>query len=149
MTQRLCSLPRDRLRTALLQCGLTPGTADAVLLHQPFADDTALCTAVDAAVIQLADAELKDALAAEPAPSVQSSNADVREATLLALQLYRDRFGYPYVSSINAPTADELLMRVRIRLGNEPEPESRAAREHLRRLVRSRIQPLLDAGPPA
>lgn len=149
MTQQLSSLPRDRLRAALLQVAFTEGVADAVLTQQPFADDAALCAAVDDAFVSLDDAELKRAVAAEPMPAVESGNPDVREAALLALQLYRDRFGYAYVSSIDSPTADELLMRVRIRLGNDPVPEGRAAREHMRRVARSRIQSLLDAGPTA
>jgi hypothetical protein len=37
-------------------------------------------------------------------------------------------------------------MRVRIRLGNDPEPERRAARDHLRRLLRRRIQGLQEGG---
>lgn len=145
MTTHLASLTPDGIAAALERCGLTSGAVAAVLAQRPFADDSALCAAVDNAFLTLDEAELRRAVDARPEPAVETGNAGVRQATQLALRLYRDRFGYPYVSSIDAPTADELLMRVRIRLGNEPEPEGRAAREHLRRLARARLQTLLDA----
>jgi 2-oxo-4-hydroxy-4-carboxy-5-ureidoimidazoline decarboxylase len=75
----------------------------------------------------------------------QAGDDDALEAARLALRLYESRFGYAYVSSIPTPTAEELLMRVRIRLGNEPEPENKAAREHFRRLVQARLQQLSTA----
>lgn len=145
MKRPLCTASERRLRSALRQCGLTTAAVRAVVQQRPFADDGALCAVVDEVLIRLDDRELARALSAEPEPVIDEGADDVRKAAMLALRLYRDRFGYPYVSSIAAPTADELLMRVRIRLGNEPAPEGRAAREHLRRLVRDRLQTLMNA----
>ena len=142
----LRSLPDDRLAASLEECGATRSWAAAVARRGPFADDAALCAAIDDVLFGLDFEEVCTGLAAVPAPTLDQGDRDVREAARLALQLYHDRFGYPFVSAIAAPTADELLMRVRIRLGNDPEPEGRAAREHLRRLVRARVQQLLDTG---
>lgn len=146
MTKRLTALSGPGLAAALEQCGLTPPAVQSVLRHGPFADDDELCNAVDAVMTTLDDAELHKALETIPAPGVERGDPDAHEAALLAIRLYRDRFGYAFVSGVDTPTAEELLMRVRIRLGNDPEPEGRAAREHLRRLVRRRIQKLQETG---
>ena len=146
MANPLSSLPDSGLSAALEQCGLTPAAVQAVLEHGPFPDDDRLCSAVDAVVVELDDAELRDVLENVPAPTARQGDPDALEAALLAVRLYHDRFGFRFVSGIDSPTSEELLMRVRIRLGNDPEPESRAARDHLRRLLRRRIQGLQEGG---
>lgn len=146
MTKQLTALPERKLADALEECGLPPTAVRSVLERAPFASDDELCDAVDAVMATLDEAELRAALDAVPPPAVERGDRDAHEAALLAIRLYRDRFGYAFVSGIETPTAEELLMRVRIRLGNDPEPEGRAAREHLRRLVRRRIQTLQEQG---
>ena len=140
----LVSLAAPELKACLEQCGLSESAASAVLEHGPFENDDELCSAVDAVMIGLEEAELRTLLEAVPPPAVEQGHPDARDAALLAIRLYRDRFGFPFVSAIATPTADELLMRVRIRLGNDPEPEGRAAREHLRRVIRRRLQDLQE-----
>jgi hypothetical protein len=136
----LAHLPAKDLATALAACGMPSDAMHAVLHQLPFDDDEALCLAVDGVMTALPMAELRDALEGVPAPSVERGDPDALEAALLAIRLYRERFGYAFVSGVDTPTAEELLMRVRIRLGNDPEPEARAAREHLRRVVRRNIR---------
>jgi 2-oxo-4-hydroxy-4-carboxy-5-ureidoimidazoline decarboxylase len=145
VTGPLSSLSAAELAGALEGCGLTPDTVHTIMERAPFADDDALCTTVDHVILELDEADLKAALEQVPAPAVERENRDAHDAALFAIRLYSDRFGYPFVSGIETPTSEELLMRVRIRLGNDPEPEGRAAREHLRRLVRRRIQSLQEA----
>ena len=123
---------------------MTTGAARAALQHSPFADEAALYSAIDAVILNLDNEELERALDAVPPPAAEHGHPDARTAALLAIRLYRDRFGYAFVSGIDAPTAEELLMRVRIRLGNDPEPEGRAAREHLRRAIRARVQAFVE-----
>jgi 2-oxo-4-hydroxy-4-carboxy-5-ureidoimidazoline decarboxylase len=142
MSGRLSGLPEARLSAALEQCGLPSAAIADVMARAPFADDDALGVAVNAAVLEMPQSDLEAALAAEPEPGTEEGDADALDAARLALRLYESRFGYSYVSSIPTPTAEELLMRVRIRLGNEPEPEGKAAREHFRRLVQARLQQL-------
>lgn len=147
MTQ-LVSLAAPELKASLEQCGLSGSVASAVLEQGPFANDDELCSVVDSVMLELDDEALRTLLEAVPPPAVERGHPDAWDAALLAIRLYRDRFGFPFVSAIATPTAEELLMRVRIRLGNDPEPEGRAAREHLRRLVRRGLQDLqeTDAG---
>ncbi|MBR9990872.1 MAG: hypothetical protein KFH98_14015 [Gemmatimonadetes bacterium] len=144
MTPPLHGLAESQLFSTLEQCDLVEAAARAVLERGPFPDDDALCAAVDSVILGLDDPTLTQALEAVPAPSVERGDPDAHAAALLAIRLYRDRFGYPFVSGVATPTAEELLMRVRIRLGNDPEPENRAAREHLRRHVRRHIQAAQD-----
>ena len=143
MTQ-LASLAEPALKASLEQCGLSESAASAVLERGPFENDDQLCNAVDAVMLDMEEAELRSQLEAVPPPAVERGDPDAWDAALLAMRLYRDRFGFPFVSGIATPTAEELLMRVRIRLGNDPEPEARAAREHVRRLIRRRIQDLQE-----
>lgn len=144
--RQLTGLPEPKLAAALQQCGLPPAAVQSVLEHAPFTSDDELCDVVDRVMGALEDTELHRALDAVPAPAVERGDPDAQQAALLAIRLYRDRFGYAFVSGVDTPTAEELLMRVRIRLGNDPEPEGRAAREHLRRHVRRRIQHLQESG---
>ena len=143
---QLASLPEPQLSAALEACGMSDAVVGEVLRRGPFSDDDALCSAVDVVITGLPDAVLKAALERMPPPGVERGDPDALEAALLAVRLYRERFGYPFVSGIDTPTAEELLMRVRIRLGNDPEPEGRAAREHLRRRVRREIRRLQETG---
>ena len=147
MTQ-LVTLTAPQLRASLEECGLSESVAGAVLERGPFENDDELCRAVDTVMLTLEAEQLRTLLEGMPAPAVERGDPDAWDAALLAMRLYRDRFDFPFVSAIPTPTAEELLMRVRIRLGNDPEPEERAAREHLRRLVRRRIQDLQESDAP-
>lgn len=142
---QLAKLPETELAAALEACGMSEAAIGAVLRHGPFSDDDALCSAIDAAIAEMPDADLAFALEHTPPPTVERGDPDAHQAALLAIRLYRERFGYAFVSAIDTPTAEELLMRVRIRLGNDPEPEGRAAREHLRRRVRREIRSIQDS----
>src|SRR5690606_4408526 len=134
------------LAAALEACGMSEAAVGEVLRRGPFSDDDALCTVVDAVITALPASDLTTALERMPPPGVERGDPDAHQAALLAIRLYRERFGYPFVSGIETPTAEELLMRVRIRLGNDPEPEGRAAREHLRRRIRREIRRLQERG---
>jgi 2-oxo-4-hydroxy-4-carboxy--5-ureidoimidazoline (OHCU) decarboxylase len=123
----------------LRELGVPDVVARRLAAAGPHADAAAAAAAADEVVAQLSDDELRAALEELPQPPVQHADEGTLEAARLALDMYRQRYGYPFVSGVDTPTAEELLMRVRIRLGNEPGPEWRAAREHLRRLVRARL----------
>lgn len=143
---QLTSLTESRLADALTTCGLPESVVGEVLRRGPFTDDEAMCGVVDSVILGLSEPDLAAALERMPAPAVERGDPDAHDAALLAIRLYHERFGFAFVSGIDTPTSEELLMRVRIRLGNDPEPEGRAAREHLRRRVRSEIRILQESG---
>src|SRR5690606_41326998 len=101
-------------RTALKKCGMPPSAIRVVVERRPFADDAALCSAVDHAMLSLEHAELVAALATEPEPEVAQGDAAVLAAARLALRINRHRFGILFVLSIAGPTADHLLVVGRI-----------------------------------
>lgn len=135
----MSSLPEAELRAVLEKAGMPQSALSSVIHRMPFKDDDALIAAVENAIVRIDDADVAPALEAIGEAQTPDGDPDTRDAASLALQLYRERFGYPFVSAIPTPTVEELLMRVRIRLGNEPGPEGRAARDHLRRIVRARL----------
>ena len=106
----------------------------------PFSDVQSLLRACDAAWDSLGDDGWLDALASNAEHVVPDGNDGTRRAAETALRLYRERFGIPFVSAAHSPVADELLMRVRIRLGNDGAAEVRAARDELRRMARQRLE---------
>jgi 2-oxo-4-hydroxy-4-carboxy-5-ureidoimidazoline decarboxylase len=131
---------------ALLEraCG-SPRFVEAVARQCPFADVESLLRAVEVALQELEPADWREALLAERMPEVVGGDAGTRAAAALAVKLYRDRFGYAFVVAAERPSADELLMRVRIRLGNDAEAELRTAAGELRRIVRARLRRMLEA----
>jgi 2-oxo-4-hydroxy-4-carboxy-5-ureidoimidazoline decarboxylase len=168
-------LEADALRLLLAGCCRSEAWVERMLAARPWPDGDAMTGAGDRAVAGLEEDQLRAALAAEPGPAVAAAAASPRAghaadgghpgrtgdgghpadgnaaAAVVALRLYHQQFGFPFPGRVHAMDADELLMRVRIRLGNDPRAELRAARDDLRRRVRSRLLALLrdDGAPPA
>ena len=139
-------LGADELGAALEECCGGAAWVRAVMRAAPFRDDAELLAAVDRAFDELSVDEWKETLATTRARAPEKGEAATREAARMALRLYEERFGHAFVAVLSGDTADELLMRVRIRLGNEPDHEWRLTREEQRRLVRQRVQQLLTTG---
>lgn len=135
-------LSDDQLEAALLRCSGSAQIAAALLGRRPFIDLGALLDAADQAWSSLDDGGWSEALAANREDVVPEGPEETRRAAVVALRLYRERFGIPFVSAVRSPAVDELLMRVRIRLGNDVRAEQRAAREELRRVTRQRLEAL-------
>jgi 2-oxo-4-hydroxy-4-carboxy-5-ureidoimidazoline decarboxylase len=133
----------DALHQLLGICGCRRW-AEHVAGLRPFRDVAALRSAADTALDTLTDDDWQEALRAEPDPDIAGTDDGTRAAAETAVRLYRQRFGYPFVAAGRRMAADELLMRVRIRLGNDPEVELRTAADELRRGVRARLQRWAD-----
>lgn len=140
----LHQLGNDELETALTEC-CGAAWVSTLMRAAPFRDDAELLAAADRAFDELSDDEWRETLASTRARPSEKGDAPTREAVRMALRLYEERFGHAFVAVMSGDTADELLMRVRIRLGNEPDHEWRLTREEQRRLVRLRVQRLLAA----
>jgi 2-oxo-4-hydroxy-4-carboxy-5-ureidoimidazoline decarboxylase len=142
----LDSLPVAMLRARLEHCCGSARWVEAMLQRRPFGTADAVRAAADAAFAALAPDDWRAAFAAADAQVVAAADEGTRAAAELTLRLYRERYGYPFVVAGRRLAADELLMRVRIRLGNDEESEFGAAREEQRRLTRQRLDELLDSG---
>jgi 2-oxo-4-hydroxy-4-carboxy-5-ureidoimidazoline decarboxylase len=145
----LASLPDEMLAAALHDCCAIDRWVEEVLARRPFHDGAAVAAAADQAFAVLTPEDWRQGLAAAGALVVPADGeAGTRAAAELALRLYRERFGYVFVSGAPHMAADELLMRIRIRLGHDEEAELRTACAELRRGGRARLARLLSGGAP-
>jgi hypothetical protein len=110
---------------------------------RPFAGVAALQERALSALEELGDDDWLEAFAGAAIREPQAGDEATRNATRLALWLYEERFGYPFVVAEQVGV-EELLMRVRIRLGLEPGAQLRASRAHQRRLMQARLQRLIE-----
>jgi 2-oxo-4-hydroxy-4-carboxy-5-ureidoimidazoline decarboxylase len=136
--------PVGELREQLLGICGSRRWAERVAERRPFPDAASLGVAGQAALDELSDEDWREALSAEPEPEVAGSDAGTDAAAETAVRLYRQHFGYPFVAASPRMGADELLMRVRIRLGHDAESELRSAAAELRRVVRARLDRWLE-----
>lgn len=138
----------DTVAGALLESLGSAAWAERVAARAGDASTGALADAADAEWSALDALHMKDVLEAHAVVVPRVGDTATQQAAELALQLYRARFGHAFVSAVPSRAADEFLMRVRIRLGNEPEVEWRISCEEVRRSARQRLEARL-AGPHA
>lgn len=58
-------------------------------------------------------------------------------------EVYRARFGFPFVIAVRGLTKDEILAAFERRLGNDPETERRTALEQIERIALLRLKEML------
>jgi hypothetical protein len=146
------TMPDAGLRELLADCCDSEPWVNRVLELGPHEDGGALLAAADVAWSAL-DADEWQAVFERSASSVPDDDDDgARAAAAVALALYRERFGRAFVCAEDCETADELLMRVRIRLGLAELAEWRASceaqRRRTRRLLGARLSQVAE-DPPA
>lgn len=146
MAEHLNSLGSTGASALLRDAGGCSAWAARVVERLPFADAASLRMAQELAWAALSDAEWPDALARLELREMPPGAAETQAAAQLALKMYGDRFGIPFVCAAWSDTADELLMRVRIRLGNDEHVEQRTARDEARRLLRHRLERAVSHG---
>lgn len=140
MAEYLNSLGPAGASALLRDAGGCSAWTARVVERLPFADAASLRMAQELAWAALSDAEWPDALARLEPRDIPPGTPETQAAVGLALNMYRDRFGIPFVSAAWSDTADELLMRVRIRLGNDGNVEQQTSRDEARRLLRHRLE---------
>lgn len=139
----LNQLTSEELAAELKRIGGAEAWVSAFMRRAPFRSDDEFLAAADAAFDELSSAEWKETLAATRVRAPDAGDAATCDAVRTALRLYEERFAHPFVAVTSSNAADELLMRVRIRLGNEPDLEWRLTCEEQRRLARLRLQRML------
>jgi 2-oxo-4-hydroxy-4-carboxy-5-ureidoimidazoline decarboxylase len=146
---------------ALLSCCSSPRWTAAVAAGRPYGDLDSLCAAADSAVAALTDDDLDEALAGHPrigerlggendsqqSRREQSGASGASTATLAALAAgnleYEERFGHVYLVCATGLSGDELLARLRSRLGNDRATERSVVRAELAKINRLRLQRLV------
>ncbi|HSJ07742.1 MAG TPA: 2-oxo-4-hydroxy-4-carboxy-5-ureidoimidazoline decarboxylase [Longimicrobiales bacterium] len=136
-------LSDEAAHAALLACFGSPVWVQAVLSTRPHPDLPALLEAAGKAWQGLDAAGWHEAFRAMPERAVPPSDEGTRRATELALRLYRERFGWPFIAEQEDLPGDELLIRIRIRLGHEPAAEFRKTCAELTTIGRRRLNRLI------
>jgi 2-oxo-4-hydroxy-4-carboxy-5-ureidoimidazoline decarboxylase len=146
----------------LTACCSSHQWVEVILGQRPYADADALLAASDAAVADLDDAGLADALTGHPRigerpagagdewsrqeqSGVAAAGADVLEEVATANAEYERRFGHVYLVCATGKSADELLAICRSRLANDPVAEQRVVRAELGKIIRIRLGRLLHS----
>jgi 2-oxo-4-hydroxy-4-carboxy-5-ureidoimidazoline decarboxylase len=124
-------------------CGSRRWVAE-LMRRRPFASQAELLAASDAAWQAIDDDDCREAFEAETEHSVPATDDSTAAAAQVALELYRERFGYGFITDAESISADELLMLIRIRLGHDEGPEMRRARSECIRLSRARLARLVE-----
>jgi 2-oxo-4-hydroxy-4-carboxy-5-ureidoimidazoline decarboxylase len=150
----------NRLGAELAACCAAPAWIAALLAGRPFADEEALCAASDAAIAELADADLAEALRAHPRigdrpagpegewsrqeqAGTASADAATRAELAAANAAYEQRFGHVYLVCATGRSAEELLTVCRSRLANSPAAERAVVLAELAKITRLRLAKLL------
>src|SRR5271170_7746715 len=155
----LNAMPGDIVRQQLLACCSSTRWAGGVASGRPYASAEDLLASSDAAVADLAPADLEQALAGHPKIGDRRA-ADERSrreqagvlvadpATIQALaegnEEYERRFGHIYLVCATGRNAADLLALLRERLGNDPETEWGVVRRELGKINRIRLTRLLE-----
>jgi allantoicase len=156
-----------RARKALLDCCGSKQWADQVLAQRPFTGEAQLGDAADSAWENLSRPEWLAAflhhppIGAKKANKHQSSTArrwsageqsEAQKAspqTLAALaaanQAYRAKFGYVFLICATDKTSEEILKHLQQRLSNDRDSELDIAAEEQRKIMRLRLEKLLES----
>jgi 2-oxo-4-hydroxy-4-carboxy-5-ureidoimidazoline decarboxylase len=160
--QWLNTAPEEQAQEALLACCASRAWAQQLVAGRPYADEAAVLTAADAALAELSDADLGDALAGHPrigarvdhpggewSRQEQSGMDSASERTAQEMtdgnRAYETRFGHVYLVSAAGRSAQEMLDFLRERLGNDAGTERGIVRTELAKINRNRLARLLQA----
>lgn len=147
-------LPVAAAEAALLACCSVPRWARTVAAGRPYAATEALFDAADAALADLDDAELDEALAGHPRIGDRPTSAasareqagvadDVRAALAEGNRAYEAKFGHLYLVCAAGRDGAELLAVLRARLDNDPATERQVMRTELGKINRLRLARLV------
>jgi 2-oxo-4-hydroxy-4-carboxy-5-ureidoimidazoline decarboxylase len=154
-------LPAAEAAESLRGCCGSRRWAERVAAGRPYAAPEDLYAAADAALADLDEADVDEALAGHPRIGERPTGADSRreqagvatasDATRTALaeanRAYEARFGHVYLVCATGKGAEELLSIARDRLANDPATERRVLRVELGKINRIRLARLVTAEP--
>src|ERR1700745_4228715 len=77
--------------------------------------------------------------------AAQTSPPETLAILAAANQAYHATFGYVFLICATGKSGDEVLQSLRQRLANDPETELRVAAEEMRKIIRLRMEKLLNS----
>ncbi|WP_216589121.1 2-oxo-4-hydroxy-4-carboxy-5-ureidoimidazoline decarboxylase [Streptomyces brasiliscabiei] len=157
---RFNALEKHAAAAALHEACASAEWGRRLLAGRPYATPEDLFEASDAAMAELTEADLAEAMAGHPPigrpkPGDPTSAREQRgmagapdalKAEMLALNLaYQERFGHVFLICATGRTGEQMRDAVRERIGNAPEREREIVRTELGRINRIRLARLVEA----
>ena len=165
--ERINRMPIEQVRGALLDCCGSVAWADQVISQRPFADEANLFKSADKIWTQLDSKEWTRAIRHHPPigkkhgrskqsgtarkwsageqAAAQTSSPETLAVLAAANQAYQATFGYVFLICATGKSGDEILQSLRQRLANDPETELRVAADEMRKIMRLRLEKLLNS----
>ena len=165
--ERINRLPVEQARKALFDCCGSIPWADQIISQRPFTEDAKLFESADEIWERLDPRERLRAIRHHPPigskrgsskqsgtarkwsaseqSAAQTSSAETLAVLNAANQAYRATFGYVFLICAAGKNGDEILQSLRQRLANDPETELRVAAEEMRKIIRLRLEKLLNS----
>jgi 2-oxo-4-hydroxy-4-carboxy-5-ureidoimidazoline decarboxylase len=156
------ALPARAAESALLSCCASRRWASAVAGRRPYGGLDGLRSAAASELAALEWADIEEALAAHPrigerargggreASWSRNEQSGVEEGERAALaegnRRYEERFGHVFLICATGLGAGEMLGALEERLANDPEAERIVLRGELGKIVRLRLDKLLERG---
>lgn len=162
------AMPDDRAVELLAECCGASRWVSGMVARRPLASRNAMLSAADDVYGSLTSIDWLEAFAHHPRigertgavaqgargsawstgeqSGVDRARGDVRDELAAANRVYEQRFGYIYIVCATGKTAEEMLALARARLHNDPDTEIRVAAEEQRKIMRLRLEKLLDNG---
>ena len=149
---RLNELERAEALAALRRCCGATRWCEAMADARPFADREGALAAAERSWWALRPADWREAFAAHPQigereaeqrDAVDAASRDTLDALAHANAAYLARFGYIFIICAAGRSAEEMLVALRARLGNDAEDEHCIAAAEQLAITRLRLEPLL------
>ena len=154
------ALPAAEARSRLLAVCAAPRWAQSVAAARPYGSAGELLDTGGATFANLTWDEIAEALAAHPrigerpagasreaawSRKEQSGVTGSQDALAQANRAYEERFGHVFLIFASGKSAPEILAAARERLGHDEDTEREVVREELGKIVRLRLERLVDA----
>jgi 2-oxo-4-hydroxy-4-carboxy-5-ureidoimidazoline decarboxylase len=164
--ERVNRLQVEDARKALLDCCGSIAWADQMISKRPFVDDAKLFESADKIWTHLDQKEWLRAIRHHPPigskrgkskqsgiarnwsageqSAARESSPDTLAVLAAANQAYQATFGYVFLICATGKTGDDILQSLHQRLANDPETELYVAAEEMRKIVRLRLEKLVN-----
>jgi allantoicase len=164
--ERINHLQAEDARKALLDCCGSIAWADQMISKRPFVDDAKLFESADKTWTHLDPKEWLRAIRHHPPigsksgrskqsgtgrnwsaseqSAAQKSSPETLSVLAAANTAYQATFGYVFLICATGKDGDEILHSLQQRLANDPETEFRVAVEEMRKIMRLRLEKLVN-----